>query len=380
LTAEALAAAEAEVDPGSLAAATRLRSRFGPELAASAASQAVLRRQARTKFGDAAAEMIFTRDGLEQASRPDVADYHARRLAMADARRVFDLGCGIGADAMAFVRAGLDVVAMEIEPATVAAAGYNLAGRAEVVHADAELIGDQLQPNDAVFCDPARRTSSGRVWRVEDFRPSWAFVVRLLDGARTAAAKLGPALPHALIPEGVDAEWVSHRGDTVEVCLWAGSAATGARSALVWPDHRLTVPPELPQVDVSRSLRYVYEPEGAVIRAGGIPVLASILGASVLDRSIAYLTSDRLSLSPYATAFAVSEVLPYDQRVLRSWVREHGVGTLEIKKRGLHVDPAQLRRQLRPRGTQQATLILTRTIDGARAIVAERISPGTHDR
>jgi hypothetical protein len=149
---------------------------------------------------------------------------------------------------------------------------------------------------------------------------------------------------------------------------------------LVWPDHRLTVPPELPQVDVSRSLRYVYEPEGAVIRAGGIPVLASMLGASVLDRSIAYLTSDRLRLSPYATAFAVSEVLPYDQRVLRSWVREHGVGTLEIKKRGLQVDPAQLRRQLRPRGTQQATLILTRTIDGARAIVAERISPGTHDR
>ena len=380
LTAEALAAAEAEVDPGSLAAATRLRSRFGPELAASAASQAVLRRQARTKFGDAAAEMIFTRDGLEQASRPDVADYHARRLAMAGVRRAFDLGCGIGADAMAFVRAGLDVVAVEIEPAAVAAAGYNLAGRAEVVHADAELFGDQLQPHDAVFCDPARRTSSGRVWRVEDFRPSWAFVLRLLDGARTAAAKLGPALPSALIPEGVDAEWVSHRGDTVEVCLWAGPAATGARSALVWPDHRLTVPPELPQVDVSRSLRYVYEPEGAVIRAGGIPVLASMLGASVLDRSIAYLTSDRLSLSPYATAFAVSEVLPYDQRVLRSWVREHGVGTLEIKKRGLQVDPAQLRRQLRPRGTQQATLILTRTIDGARAIVAERISPGTHDR
>ena len=161
LTAEALAAAEAEPDPGSLAAATRLRRRFGPDLAAAAASQAELRRQARTKFGDAGAEMIFTRDGLEQASRPDIADYHAQRFVAAGVRRVFDLGCGIGTDAIAFVRAGLEVVAVEVDPVAAAAAGYNLTGIAEVVCADAETMIHQLGADDAVFCDPARRTSSG---------------------------------------------------------------------------------------------------------------------------------------------------------------------------------------------------------------------------
>ena len=66
-----LDAATSEEDPESLAAATRLRARFGPELAATALTQATLRRQARTKFGEAAAEMFFTRSwsGAGDATR-----------------------------------------------------------------------------------------------------------------------------------------------------------------------------------------------------------------------------------------------------------------------------------------------------------------------
>ncbi|HLM21654.1 MAG TPA: hypothetical protein VK390_09040, partial [Propionibacteriaceae bacterium] len=59
LTEDALAVAMSEEDPESLAAGSRMRARYGPELAAAALSQATLRRQARTKFGDAAAEMFF---------------------------------------------------------------------------------------------------------------------------------------------------------------------------------------------------------------------------------------------------------------------------------------------------------------------------------
>src|SRR6476646_32094 len=158
LTEEVMAAAMTEDDPSSLAAASRLRSRFAPELAATALNQAQLRRLATSKFGSAAADLWFTRDGLEQATRPEVADRHARRLVEAGAHRVVDLGCGIGSDALAFCRAGLDVVAVEIDPQTASVAAANLAGRAEVVCADAaEVAAGLLAGGAAVFCDPARR-------------------------------------------------------------------------------------------------------------------------------------------------------------------------------------------------------------------------------
>jgi len=210
-----------ETDPESLAAASRMRELYGPKLAAAALTQATLRWRATTKFGHDALAMFFTRDGLEQASRPEVADYHASRFVQAGVQRVIDIGCGIGSDSLAFARAGLEVVALDVDPVTAVVAQANLGDRVSVICADAHDVADQLMgPGVGVFCDPSRRDDRGRLWRVEDFAPPWSFVTGLLDANRTAGVKLGPALPHTLIPETAEAEWVTHRGDTVEVTLW----------------------------------------------------------------------------------------------------------------------------------------------------------------
>jgi THUMP domain-like/Methyltransferase domain len=363
-----------EEDPESLAAASRMRTRFGPELAAAALTQAALRRQANAKFGNAAMEMFFTRAGLEQATRPEVADYHARRFLEAGIRHVVDLGCGIGSDAMAFVRAGLEVVAVDIDPLTAAVARANLTDRTEVICADVTDVAEQLiTPGVGVFCDPARRNDHGRVWRVEDFAPDWSIVTELLDGGRTAGVKLGPGLPHSLIPDAVEAEWITHRGETVEVGLWAGvGSSPGRRSALIMPDARLTVTgaPPLPVRDLGR---YLYEPAGAVIRAGGIPELGNQLGAGLLHPQVAYLTSDQLCVTPFATAFEVRQQLPFHLKALRAWVREGQIGVLEIKKRGIDVDPADLRKRLRLAGPNTATLVISPTPKGVLAVVVDRV-------
>jgi SAM-dependent methyltransferase len=374
LTEDALAAAMSEEDPESLAAASRMRARCGPELAAAALTQVALRRQAKAKFGEAALEMFFTRAGLEQATRPEVADYHASRLLRAGVRRVIDMGCGIGSDAMAFARAGLEVVAVEVDPTTAAVARANLAGRAEVICADVTQVAKQLiEPGVAVFCDPARRNDRGRVWRVEDFTPPWSFVAGLLDGTRAAGVKLGPALPHSLIPEAAEAEWITHRGETVEVALWAGPGANpGQRSALVMPNARLAAS-EAPPLPVRELGRYLYEPAGAVIRAGTIPELGSQLGAGLLHPEVAYLTSDHLCSTPLAIAFEVRRRLPFHLKALRAWVRDAEIGVLEIKKRGIDVDPADLRKRLRLAGPNTATLVISPTPKGAIAAIVERV-------
>lgn len=374
LTQDALAAAMSEEDPESLTAAARMRTGYGSALAAAALTQAALRRRAKAKFGDAALEMFFTRAGLEQATRSEVADHHAQRFLVSDVRRVVDLGCGIGSDSLAFARAGLDVVAVDVDPVTAAVARANLAGRAEVICADASDVAEQLiTPGVGVFGDPARRNDHGRIWRVQDFMPAWSIVIDLLDGDRTAGFKLGPGLPHSLIPKVVEAEWISHRGETVEVGLWAGpGSSVGRRSALIMPDARLTVT-DAPPLVVRGLDRYLYEPAGAVIRAGAIPDLGNQLGAGLLHPQIAYLTSDQLCDTPFATAFEVRQQLPFHLKVLRRWVREAEIGVLEIKKRGVDVDPANLRKWLRLAGPNTSTLVISPTPKGAIAAIVERV-------
>lgn len=374
-----LDAAMAEDDPTSTSAATRLRRLTTPERAAAVLGQAALRRRGRAKFGPDADRWFFTPDGLEQATRPRVASARAGRLArsLADAGsgRVVDLGCGLGADAAACAASGLAVTAVERDEVTATFAAANVPA-ASVVRGDATALAPTLLGDgDAVFCDPARRTARGRTWRVEDLTPPWDFVAALLDGGRVAAAKLGPGVPTRLLPASWEVEWVSDRGTVVEACAWAGPGATPGRRGAVVDGRALRRDAEAPLPAPRAPGAYLYEPDGAVIRAGLVGRLAADLDAAPLADGIAYLTGDRLVPTPFADAFAVVDVLPYQEKRLRAWVRERRVGVLEIKKRGLDADPAALRKRLRPQGPNAATLVLTPTAFGAVAIVAER-APG----
>jgi SAM-dependent methyltransferase len=372
---DALAEAAAQPDPGSMTAATALRRNWTPGQAAAVLTQSELRRRAVVKFGESAGRLFFTRDALEQATRSAVALWRAERLRAAGATQVVDLGCGIGADALAFAAAGLAVVAVEFDPATAVLAAANLGDAGRVLCGDAvELAGDLLAGGAAVFADPARRTSAGRSWRVADLTPSWEFVTGLLRG-RLGCIKAAPGLPSNVIPDGVATTWVSHRGDLVEASLWSGPWQAGSRTAVLLPSGQELDAGERREPPVGPIGGYLYEPDPAVIRAGALSALAELLDARSPQAGIAYLCADVLRETPFATAFEVLAELPFDERALRRWVQEQGAGTLEIKVRGIDVDPAVLRKRLKPTGKGSATLVLTPTQSGARALVVRRIPP-----
>ena len=158
---------------------------------AAALSQAELRRRAVPKFGDLAARMYFTRDGLEQATRLSVATHRAGRLQAAVTQTVIDLGCGIGGDLIAFARAGVLTAGVDLDPVRVAVAEANLAahGVAGAVQvADATRV--DTTPFDVAFADPARRSGKGRTFNVDDWTPPWSFVEGLLR--RDACVKVAP--------------------------------------------------------------------------------------------------------------------------------------------------------------------------------------------
>ena len=177
-------------------------------------------------------------------------------------------------------------------------------------------------------------------------------------------------MPSALIPDGFGVTWVSHRGDLVETTLWP----EGPRQAVLLPgEHTLPSGAEPPSGALDG---WLYEPDPAVIRARAVGSLAELLQARAVHPGIAYLSAPQFRQTPFATAFEVLDVLAFEERTLRAWVREHQIGVLEIKVRGLDVDPAVLRRRLKPKGSASATLVLTPTGAGARALVVRRRTQG----
>jgi len=67
-------------------------------------------------------------------------------------------------------------------------------------------------------------------------------------------------------------------------------------------------------------------------------------------------------------------VFPFDEKLLKRELATRKVGTLEIKKRGMDVDPATLRARLALKGPNSATLILVRAGGKRLALLADRLA------
>ncbi|MCL7459479.1 methyltransferase domain-containing protein [Micromonospora sp. MSM11] len=382
-----------------LTAAAALRSTGLPaNLASAALTQAELRRRAVGKFGPAAARMFLTRPGLEQATRGVVAARRAERLRAAGVRTLADLGCGLGADALAAARAGIRVYGVEADPVTAAMAAANAeaAGLAELFTVECgDATAFDVGRVDGVFCDPARRRAGTgrRIFDPNAYSPPWDFVVGLAERVPHTVVKVAPGIDHALVPAGAEAEWVSVDGDLVEAALWCGELARVPRRATVLRG-RAGLPAGTPgaaaeasgrptdpggchqltgsgaaEAAVGPPRRFLYDPDPAVVRAHLVAELADVLGATLADPSIAYLYTDAPTPTPFARCLEVTDVLPFSLKRLRSLLRERRVGRVEILKRGSALEPEKLRRDLRLTGDEPASLVLTRVAGAPTVLV-----------
>lgn len=346
-------------------------------LVAAVLGQARLRSKAVPKFGDFAARMLFTPDGLEQATRLRVAAMHAGRFDEAKVDVVADLGCGIGADAMAFAALDLAVLAVERDELTAAVASYNLAPfpSARVELGDAEST--DLAAVGGVWLDPARREGGTRLDDPSRWSPSLDWAFRIARDQPTGI-KLGPGIDRDLIPADCEAQWVSVDREVVELVLWFGAVAREGvgRAALVLSDGggaELTAEADSEDAEAGPLGRYLIEPDGAVIRARLIGDLARRVGGRMLDPTIAWITADDEPRTPFGQGFEVLERFPLDVKTLKRELGARDIGTLEVKKRGVDVDPAAFRQRLGLRGSRSATLILTRIAGDRVALLAERV-------
>ncbi len=381
--------------PGSTAVqrAARLRRHLSAERTHLLLEQVELRAKARQKFS-AAERMFFTRLGLEQATGEELAAHKARRFPAGEA--VTDICCGIGGDLLALGRRG-PTVGIDRDPVATLLAEANAAA----IHPVAPT-GLTLQTTDAAqadlagmaawHIDPDRRPAGQRTIRAIDHDPPPGTIERLLALCPNGAVKLAPAaeLPEAW-SERAELEWFSHRRECRQLVAWFGSLAgqPGTRRATVL---RGTLPEDAreDQPTPARSVcgqaglaissaeevgQFIYDPDSAVLAAGLNGALAAEHGLQTISSRCVYLTGPSPVDDPALAGFEVLDVLPFRIGPVRRWLTEQRVGRLEIKKRGVEIDPRELHRQLHVQGDNAATLILMKLHASVIAIIARRLEP-----
>lgn len=368
-------------EESALALGTSLRAAgHDPALVAAVLTQSRLRARGRVKFGDRIDRMLLTPDGVEQSTRWQVARRHAQRFAAAGVETVWDLGCGLGGDALALAEVGLRVNAIDTDQATASLAAVNLADLPGVTVRQSAIEELDLRPAAGVgaWLDPARRLPghtdrqgrTRRTFSLEQLSPTWAQVQEVAARLGQVGAKLAPSFPHDAVPGDVEAQWTSFGGEALECVIWWGDLArhpgrtaqvqTGPVETGRWVEvHDDGAGPAAVCEDLHALGDWLYEPDRAVLQAGLIGTLARLVGGAETAAGAGYVTGPEAVDIPWARRFRVLSVHPLSAKPLRRWARAADIGRLTIKKRRVAIDPDRLRRDLRLTGSREAVVVVS---------------------
>ena len=360
-----------------------LRRAYTPAQARAALALVEGRHVAAAKFPDGD-RLFCDRAAAEQSSSAAVATWTARRFA--GARRIADLGCGMGGDALALARHA-PVLAVDRDAArvgmTVANAGVRgLASRVDAVVGDMRTLA-LSRDIDAAWLDPARRDARGRIRDPARWSPPLADAIALAATLPAAGIKLAPGIELDALPSDGEVEFVSLAGDLVEAVLWLGRFASIPRRATViaadgTPSVLAGDPGTTAPALLAEPAGYLFDPDPAVGRAGLIAWLAADLRLRQLDPTIAYLTGDRPTDSPFARRFRIDAWLPFAERTLLARLRALGVGRVEVMRRGSPVDTNALERRLnRALGAGTGTPAVRTVAPAVRTVALTRVR-GAH--
>jgi SAM-dependent methyltransferase len=348
-----------------------LRADFPAELCRAAVGLAQLRREARDKFA-LADRMFFDREGLEMASRQEIARYRAWRLRHCNA--ILDLCCGIGGDLLALgaqaqvCAVDLDRVRLEMARMNAAAAGLEAV---DFIQADARFIKPR---GDAVFLDPARRSKGRRVRAAEAYSPPLSCIGDLRRSVSAVAVKVAPAIREEDLPPECEVEFISAAGQCREAVLYFGELATTRRRATILPGRHTLEDSSGEAVPIAPPGAYLYDPDPAVVRSHLLDPLCRHLDAWKLDPQVAYLSSDTCTSTPFARAYQVLTCQPFHLKRLRQLLQGEGFFPNEIKKRRFPMDSQELQQLLKVRsGGQPVTLIATRIHDQPVVAICKKV-------
>ena len=234
---------------------------------------------------------------------------------------------------------------------------------------------------EAIHIDPDRR-GNNRTVQGDFFQPPLPAVVDRIGEHVFATIKTAPATPrHSCLPETAAFEWIGNRRECKQqlVHLNHELPVTEQYKATRVVDggkcyHFSAEKKEVEQLAeiASKIDSHIYEPHSSILAGRMTDALAIRYGLSRLASDIVYLTGDGSANDKMMRRFRVDAVLPLDLRKVSGYLREHSIGSLEVKNRGIMKFVVEKFEKLKTSGENRAVLFLTRHVANQVAIIAGR--------
>lgn len=347
--------------------------------------------------------------------------------ATGEGAKVHDLCCGMGGDSF-YLPAGLKVTGVDLDKNRLAMYRHNLQAfgkAAETLNKDVREVAREngakmpafagMTKTDYFTIDPARRAIEGENQRdLRNLTPTLEEVVEISRHYKGGMAKLPPGYPPAEIPDGTEILYLGGHSDCRECLVLFGELAKHpdtVRAVIVgkagetlaeWTRRRdrslETLDDDLQEkLDRNDSLegkdrtyrtatsrsdlplgeigKYIAEPAPVLIRSHlfNAAALAHDPNAHLISEGIAYVSSDKPLPAP---GFSCYEVLAHTEiatGAVRSMLKEHDIGKITLKLRGVKLDPDAETKRLKPKGKNSAILFYTRFRGEKIAILAKKL-------
>lgn len=357
---------------------------------------------------------------LEQSTAQDIGRWKANLWSAGNdgdggksgASTVHDLCCGMGGDSF-FIPASFKVVGVDLDEKRLAMYRHNMKAigkTAEVICGDVrevakirEMPASAGMTNTKFFTiDPARRALEGENQRdLRNLTPTLEEVVEISKHYQGGMVKLPPGYPPAEIPDGTEILYLGGHSDCRECLVLFGSLAKNpdtVRAVMVgkngnalaeWSRPRersletldedlqekldrndslegkdrtyrtSTSRSDLPIGDIAT---YIAEPAPVLIRSHlfNAAALSSDPQAHLISEGIAYVASGLPLPAPGFTCYEIVAHSEISTGAVRSMLKEHDIGKITLKLRGVKLDPDTEIKRLKPKGKKSAILFYTR--------------------
>ncbi len=346
----------------------RLGKLFGEEASRWAFSQWELRERAKARF-EQASEMLFTREGLEQASHPAIARYRASRFP--EGQWVADLTCSIGSDLIALAERG-PTLGTDIDSERLNCASHNLSVcgvSAQISQADCLSF-----PWDFEFAiaDPSRRVDGRRKANIDDFEPNPDKLAERMLDLQLGCLKLTPMLSDSELEGfGGQLEFLSFGGECREASVWLGRHVEASRKAIHIESGEALEASESSDSDAASE--FLFEADPAAIRGHCLGTLCNQFGIWKLGDSNGYLTGPKAIESVWLAGYRVLSDCKADDKALRLKLRELAATIDAVKSRVKGIEPELVRKKLQIEGNRGVILVAFPVGKSHRWLIVERL-------